>query len=99
MKGPEYVLALAVIRRTLLDALNGYGLETLAALFYPAQQAAIAVLLDVDTNIAMQRTLTACQTLLTLDDDKRDQVRHALAWMSPGQLERTLEQALGVEAQ
>ena len=95
MKGPEYILALSIIRRTLLDALNGYGLETLTALFYPDQQAAIALLLDVDTDVALQRTLTACQTLVSLDDAKRDQVRHALAWMSPGQLEKTLQQALG----
>ncbi len=90
----EYILALGVMRRTLLDALNGHGIETLAALFYPSQQAAIALMLDVDTDIALQRTLTACQKLLALNDGDRHKVRHALTWMSPGQVEDTLSEVI-----
>lgn len=90
----KYILTLSVIRRTLLDALNGYGLETLAALFYPAPQSAISLMLEVDADVALQRTMSACQTLIALDDDKQQAVRHALTWMSPGQLETTLSEVI-----
>lgn len=91
----EYILALSVIRRTLLDALDGHGMETLAALFYPMPQTAIAVMLDADPETALARTLTVCQRLLSLDDDARQALRHCLRWSSFTQIEQVMSDACG----
>jgi hypothetical protein len=76
----EYHLALAVIRQTLLDALNGYGAEHLAALFYPMAQSALQILLDADPEHTMRRTLIACQQLIELSETDRSAIHRALVW-------------------
>ena len=88
---PEYALALGVIRRTILDALNGYGGETLAQLFYPLPQTAISILLDTDPEQALATTMRACQRLLGMDDATRANVWHALAWGSQSKLKYLLQ--------
>jgi hypothetical protein len=82
----EYILALSVIRRTLIDALNCHGLETLTGLFFPLPQAAIGLMLGADPETAFQRTLTVCQRLTALDDNTRKDVRHALRWYGVHQI-------------
>jgi hypothetical protein len=86
----EFRLALAVIRVALIDALNGYGMDTLATLFYPMPQAAVAVMLDSEPEIALRRTVEVVQRLLALDDEQRDRLRHCLTWSGTTAIEKVL---------
>lgn len=88
---PEYAIALGVIRTTILDALNGYGMDTLSYLFTPLAQSGLHELLGNDDPDAIwETTKKMCRRLLALDDDKRQAVRHALTWGSLSQLEDAL---------
>jgi hypothetical protein len=89
----EFRLALAVIRMTIIDALNGCGMETLATLFYPMPQAAVAVMLDSDPEGALRRTMELVQRMMTLTDEQREQIRHCLAWSGTTAIKEVLNNA------
>ena len=95
---PEYALALGMIRATILDALNGHGIDTLAALFSPLAQAGLQQLLDADDAVTWERTQIACRRLTALNDDQRRAVRHALNWGSLTQLEALIQDSNTLEA-
>ena len=84
---PEYAISLGVIRVTILDALNGYGMDTLAYLFTPFAQSGLQELFGDDPDVTWAKTQKMCRSLLALDNDKRQAVRHALNWGSLTQLE------------
>ena len=93
---PEYAISLGVIRATILDALNGYGMDTLADLFSPFAQSGLQELFgDDDPDVTWATTQKMCHRLLALDDDKRQAVRHALTWGSLTKLEEALINADG----
>jgi len=81
----EYALALDVLRRTLIDALNGYGDEALAGLFSPPVQVAIEILMDANGHgEAIARRLA--RRIMTMDTEKREKIHHALTWKSLRQM-------------
>jgi hypothetical protein len=81
----EYALALDVLRRTLIDALNGYGDEALAGLFSPPVQVAIEILMDANGHgEAIARRLA--RRIMTMPDEKREKIHHALTWKSLRQM-------------
>jgi len=88
---PEYAVALGMVRTTILDALDGYGMDTLTDLFAPFAQSGLQELLDASPSVTWERTQRMCRRLLSLDDDTRQAVRHALTWGSLAQLEEALD--------
>jgi len=63
---PEYALGLAVVRRTILDALDGGGVQVLDGLFTPLAQVVLMRLLGVDEDEVEERTHLAVETLRSL---------------------------------
>lgn len=82
---PAYALGLGTIRRCILDALDGYGLEELAYLFTPLAQYTLAELTGADSHTG-EMTRQAVQRLLDMTPEERQRVRHALNWHSVTQM-------------
>ena len=73
-----YGLALALVRQTLLDALNGHGMETLDCLFDPVQQAAIGRLFNQARYETEERTRLLILQIKSLSNNERARLRHMI---------------------
>jgi len=85
---PEYALVLAIIRQTILDGLDGEGVEVLEWLFTPLAQAGLGRLLGTDretTLAATQRAVRRLRELAELGQGHR--VRSLLAYRNLAQLQ------------
>ena len=80
IEDPYYLLVLAVVRRTVMDALDGGELEELVWLFSPLAQMAIQRALglnDVGALVATRRTVKALAEAVKNGDG--DHLRHFIA--------------------
>ncbi len=85
---PAYALALQVIRRTILDALDGYGVEELTGLFSPLAQVALQRLLGTDEEQTLEITRQTCRQLLEIvEAGQGRRLRSAVAWGSMRRLQ------------
>ena len=86
---PEYALALAAIRRAILDALDGGGPGELDWLFSPLAQAGLRRLLNADEEAVLAATQRAVDRLTALvAEGQAPQVRY---WLAKGALSQVQE--------
>jgi ssDNA-binding Zn-finger/Zn-ribbon topoisomerase 1 len=75
-----YRLSLEFIYRTLLDALNGHGAETLTALFSPLAQYGLSQLFD--NADAYDVACGIAERVIQMDEEQRSQAHYALRYRS-----------------
>ncbi len=90
---PEYALGLAIVRQTILDALDGGGVQLLDYLFSPLAQAVLMRLLDADEEQVEVKTRLAVERLKRLvRKGHGHRLRHLLIKRSLEGLLRLLEE-------
>ena len=78
---PEYALALALIRRTVLDALDGGGIHLLEWLYCDAAQVSLQWLLGTDVETTLEITRQTVDRLTQIAAAGQGaEVRRALIW-------------------
>ena len=86
---PEYALSLALIRCTILDALDGGGIHLLDWLYCDVAQAGLRWLLDTDVETTLEVTRKTVDRLAEIAaTGQGEAVRQALSWRGTARLRK-----------